>query len=344
MENNKISETKNMAKPTLEDIAAHSGVSLATVSRVINQSRPVSKALETRVKKAMDVLGFEPKPPKIRTVAIIVPQILNPFLTAVITGVQEEADKVGLYSVILNITEDPERQQQNLKLVNYFPFDGVVLFHTNIDPKSILELCNRNNIPIVAIGRTIESPRIQCININRENAMYQATKYLISLNHRDIAYISGPPELELSKARLRGIQRALSEAGLTLKPQCYRWCAPTIEEGFQVAGSLLNLPSEERPTAIIAFNDLIAVGVLHAVRTVELNVPDDISVVGFDDIYLSLHTNPPLTTISQPKYRMGQLAIQKIAAILNGNETGAEVFTPLECPLIVRESTAPCKR
>jgi DNA-binding LacI/PurR family transcriptional regulator len=143
---------------------------------------------------------------------------------------------------------------------------------------------------------------------------------------------------------LKGIQRALSEVGLTLKSQFYRWCSPTIEEGFQVAVSLLSLPSSGRPTAIITFNDLIAIGVLHAVRTVGLNVPDDISVVGFDDIYLSLHTNPPLTTISQPKYRMGQLAIQKISTILSGNATGTEVFTPLECPLIVRESTAPCKR
>jgi LacI family transcriptional regulator len=339
-----MAKSKNTSKPTLEDIAARSGVSLATVSRVINQSRPVSEELEARVKQAMDDLGFEPKTPKLQIIAIIVPQILNPFLTAVITGAQQEAERLGLYSMILNITENPERQRQHLQLLYHFPFDGIVVFHTNIDPEIVLELNTRSNVPIVVIGRTIESPRLYCISANRENAMYQAAKYLISLNHKEIAYISGPPELEVSKSRLRGIQRAFSEASLVLKPHLYRWCEPTIEAGFQVASSLLSQPVEKRPTAIIGFNDLIAIGALHAIRSVGLNVPDDVSVVGFDDIYLSLHTNPPLTTVAQPKYRMGQLAMQKIFDLLRGNDSGIEIFTPLECPLIVRESTAPCKQ
>ncbi len=339
-----MSKIKNTSKPTLEDIAARSGVSLATVSRVINQSRPVSEELEVRVKQAMDDLGFEPKTPRIQTIAIIVPQILNPFLTAVITGAQQEAEKLGLYSVILNITEEPERQRQHSQLLYHFPFDGIIVFHTNIDPEMVLEFNARTNVPVVVIGRTIDSPHLYCINANRESAMYQAAKYLISLNHKDIAYISGPPELEVSKSRLGGIQRAFSEAGLSLKTHLYRWCEPTIEAGFQVTSSLLSQPVPEHPTAIIGFNDLIAIGALHAVRSVGLNVPDDVSVVGFDDIYLSLHTNPPLTTVAQPKYRMGQLAMQKISRLLQGDDSGVEAFTPLECPLIVRESTAPCKR
>lgn len=332
------------SKVTLEKIAAHSGVSLASVSRVLNQSRRVSPELAIRVKQAMEDLGVAPKAPLIQTIVIIVPQILNPFLVEVITGAQDEANKVGLGTLILNITEEPEYQQQNLNILNAFAFDGIVLFHTNIEPGMILEHCKDSNIPIVVIGRRYDSPRLHCISANRENAMYQAAKYLISLNHREIAYISGSPELEVSQARFRGIQRGLAEAGLTLAPECYRWCAPTIEDGFQVASSLLQMPVEKRPTAIIGFNDLIAIGTLHAVRTVGLNVPDDVSVVGFDDIYLSLHTNPPLTTVAQPKYRLGQLAIQKMHNLLNGNATGTDVFTPLECPLIVRESTAPCRK
>lgn len=332
------------SKVTLERIAERSGVSLASVSRVLNQSRRVSAELETRVKKAMEELGFEPKTARIQTIVIIVPQILNPFLVEVITGAQDEANKVGLGSLILNITEDAAHQRHNLNLLNSFEFDGIVLFHTNIEPDLILEHCKPNHLPIVVIGRRYNSPRLHCISANRENAMYQAAKYLLSLNHRTLAYISGPPELEVSQARFRGIQRALAEVGLTLAPELYRWCAPTIEDGFQVASSLLQAPAEKRPTAIIGFNDLIAIGALHAVRTVGLHVPDDVSVVGFDDIYLSLHTNPPLTTVAQPKYRLGQLAIQKMYNLLNGNQSGTDVFTPLECPLIVRESTAPCKK
>jgi len=339
-----MAKSKQTSKPTLEDIATHSGVSLATVSRVINQSRPVSEELELRVKQAIEDLGFEPKSPKLQTIAIIVPQILNPFLTAVITGAQQEADKLGLYSIILNITEDPEQQRQNLQLLYHFSFDGIVVFHTNIAQDIVLDVTMRTKVPVVVIGRTIDSPNLYCINANRENAMYQGAKYLISLNHKEIAYISGQPELEVSKSRLRGIERAFSEAGLSLQPHLYRWCEPTIEGGFQVASSLVSQPAEKRPTAIISFNDLIAIGALHAVRTVGLNVPEDVSVVGFDDIYLSLHTNPPLTTVAQPKYRMGQLAMQKMSRLLQGDDSGTESFMPLECPLIVRESTAPCKR
>lgn len=339
-----MAKTKHTSKPTLEDIAARSGVSLATVSRVINQSRPVSEELGVRVKQAMDDLGFEPKSPRLQTIAIVVPQILNPFLTAVVTGAQQEAERLGLYSVILNITENPERQRQHLQLLYHFSFDGIVVFHTNIDREIVLDLTARTNIPIVVIGRTIDSPKLYCINANRENAMYQGAKYLISLNHKNIAYISGQPDLEVSISRLRGIERAFAEANLSLQPHLYRWCEPTIEAGFQVASSLLSQPPDERPTAIIGFNDLIAIGALHAIRSVGLNVPDDVSVVGFDDIYLSLHTNPPLTTVAQPKYRMGRLAMQKIFDLLQGNTSGTEMFTPLECPLIVRESTAPCKK
>ena len=339
-----MARPKNVSKPTLEDIASRSGVSLATVSRVINHSRPVSEELERRVKQAINELGFEPKSPKLRTVAIIVPQILNPFLTDVITGAQQEAANVGLHSVILNITDDPAWQRYHLQLLDHFSFDGIVVLHTNIARDIVLNFAARSRIPVVVIGRIIDSPHLYCINANRENAMYKVAKYLISLNHKEIAYISGRPDLEVSKSRLRGIERAFSEAGLSLKPHLYRCVESTIEGGFQAASKLLNQDRDKRPSAIMGFNDLIAIGALHAVRTVGLTVPDDVSIVGFDDISLSLHTSPPLTTVAQPKSRMGQMAMQKIFHLLQGNDFEGEMFTPLECPLIVRESTTPCKQ
>ena len=338
-----MARPKNISKPTLEDIASRSGVSLATVSRVINHSRPVSEELERRVKQAIDELGFEPKCSKIHTVAIIVPQILNPFLTAVVTGAQREAERVGLHTVILNVTNDLEWQRYHLQLLEHFSFDGLVVLHTTSAKDIIMNFANRKRAPVVVIGGLIESPHFYCISANRENAMYKVAKYLISLNHREIAYISGRPELEVSKSRLRGIERAFSEAGLSLKPHLSRCAESTIEGGFQAATSLLKQRRNERPSAIMGFNDLIAIGALHAVRTVGLTVPEDVSVVGFDDISLSLHTSPPLTTVAQPKSRMGQMAMQKIFHLLQGNDVEGEMFTPLECPLIVRESTAPCK-
>jgi DNA-binding LacI/PurR family transcriptional regulator len=306
----------------------------------------VSEELESRVKEAMEVLGFEPKRPKERkkplVVVCIIPQLLNPSMTEVAVGAQEEADRLGLCLSVLQVTEKPGYQSYNLKLLEHFPFDGVMFFHSSIEPEEFLQRCPRKNIPIVVHGIDIHSPHVDCIQTDREGGMYQATKYLFSLNHTKIAFLSGPPEWDLSKARLHGIQRAFEESGIQFQTHYHRWGFPTIDWGFQMTNSLLRLPDNERPTAILAFNDLMAIGALQATRNAGVHVPEDISVVGFDNISLTAHTNPPLTTVSQPKYQIGQLSIQKIYNRLEGYETEPGGFTLLECPLVVRESTGPC--
>lgn len=333
---------KNTVKPTLENIAAQAGVSVATVSRVINRSGPVSKDLETRVKHVMQNLGKEKSRPDF--VAFIIPEVLNPANTQIIAGVYEEAEKLGMCVVTLNVSESPPGQQHNLKMFRQFMFDGVILFHEQVEPAMLIEDYHLDKeSPVVIVNRAAASPDVFCINTDRESGEYQAAKYLISLNHRRIAFLSGPPDWDLSKVRLRGIQRALHEVGVELDPELHRWVVPSIETGYQAAGNLLQLPPSKRPTAIIAFNDLMAIGALHAVRSAGLVIPDDVSVVGFDNIFITPHTNPPLTTVSQPKYQIGQLAIQKIYNVLNGQDTEMGGVTMLECPLIVRESTGRCK-
>jgi len=333
---------KKKPKPTLENIAAHSGVSVATVSRVLNRSGAVSKDLELRVKDAMQALGKETS--RVYTLAFVIPEVLNPANTQIMAGVYEEAEKLSISVLTLNVSENASSQQNNLKLLKQFLVDGLIIFHEQVEPEKLIAEYNLDeDLPIVLVGRAIQSPRVYCINTNRETGMYQATKYLLSLNHKRIAFLSGPPEWELSQARLKGIQRALDEAGLNLHPRLHRWVIPSIETGFQATGNLLQLPPEERPTAILAFNDLMAIGALHAVRSNGLLLPHDVSVVGFDDIYITPHTNPPLTTVAQPKFQIGQLAVQKISNVLNGYDAETGGVTLLECPLVVRESTAPCK-
>jgi LacI family transcriptional regulator len=220
----------------------------------------------------------------------------------------------------------------------------LIIFHEQVDAADLVaEYSLDADLPIVLIGRAVQAARAYCINTDRETGMYQATKYLLSLNHTRIAFLSGPPEWELSQVRLRGIQRALAEAGRHLHPHLHRWVIPSIETGFQATGNLLQLAPDERPTAILAFNDLMAIGALHAVRSSGLSLPGDVSVVGFDDIYITPHTNPPLTTVAQPKFQIGQLAVQKISNVLHGYDAETRGVTLLECPLVVRESTALCK-
>lgn len=333
---------KTKSNPTLEDIATHAGVSVATVSRVINRSGPVSRELEIRVKEAMKALGKEKTRPDV--MACIVPEFLNPANAMIITGIQDEAEKIGLHILMIPISEKPGSLRYNLNILKYVPIDGVILHHLYVEPVEVFDLCNTSDIPMVAMRREVTVPRIHCIDTDREGGMYQATKFLINLNHTEIAYLSSSPELELAKARLRGIHRAIAEANLTLKPEFHRECLSTIDDGFRVTNNLLHLPDGNRPTAILAYNDLVAIGALHAIRSAGLTIPDDISVIGFDNTYLTSHTNPPLTTVAQPHYQKGQLAVQKLSSHLNGYETDQGGFTLLECSLVVRESTGPCRR
>ena len=170
------------SKPTLEDIAELSGVSVATVSRVINNSSPVSKDLEARVKQAMAQLGAEPKPPKARSrpyiLAFITPGVVDPTGAAIIHGAQEEANRLGLCLMVIDITEQQGYPVQNFQLFKHLSFDGVILDHAYIDPDQFIQEYALEARPIVVISKLIESPRFYCINSDRETGMYQAAKYL----------------------------------------------------------------------------------------------------------------------------------------------------------------------
>jgi len=334
------------SKPTIEDVANHCGVSVATVSRVVNKSNPVSKELDAKVREAIKALGFTPRQwtarAKSDTIAMTIPDILNPFYSEILHGAQEEADRHDFNLVILNLRPGHKRRKQYLSMLTQAKFAGLIVVGSRIESEQLLELREQYNIPIVAAVRTVESPQFPCIMFDDESPMYQATKHLMSLKHTRIAFISGPLEWISAQARLNGIQKALSEAGLTLPSSLYTWGYPNTENGVQMTTNLLALPADERPTAIIAFNDQIAIGALHAIRLAGLQVPRDMSVVGFDDVKMAAYANPPLTTVSHPKYRMGQLAVQMLTNLINDVESITGGVTMLECPLVLRESTAPC--
>jgi DNA-binding LacI/PurR family transcriptional regulator len=342
--------SKDGTNPTLEDIAVHSGVSIATVSRVLNTSGPVSKEAEERVKQAVENLGFTPRRKrrkaqvKSSVIACLVPEFLNPATTMILTGMQEEAEKMALHLLIVPVSEKPGSLRNNLNLLKHISLDGIILHHSGIELQEIFDLCHSPDMAMVVLRRSANTPDVHCIDSDRESGMFQATKLLIGMNHSRIAYLSGSAESESSQAKLQGIKRALAESNLILKPELCRRCLPTTDDGFRVTNNLLHLPVEEQPTAIIAYNDLVAVGALSAIRSAELSIPDDISVIGFDNIPLAPHTNPPLTTVAQPQYQKGQMAIQKLLSSLNGKEPDQEGVTLLECSLVVRESTGVCRK
>lgn len=329
-------------RPNLLDVARQAGVSPATVSRVLNNTAPVSPTIKERVHAAVKSLDYQasaPRPASSATIATILPDILNPYFTELFRGIQDEAWIDGSTPLLLDTQEDTQREEQALRLLASRPVSGVILCASRMTAADLIEMYERARIPMVVINRHIEHPDIPCVLVDFQDSAMRAARHLLGLNHRRIAYFLGPGSSEPSVARRHGIELALSEAGVSLRPEWCPYSLPNVDGGFQAMSALLALAPDERPTAVIAYNDIMAMGALRAMRAHKLHVPEDISIIGFDDIAIASHTNPPLTSVSQPKYKMGRVAMKILREIMQGQKTLGDGYTLLESPLIVREST-----
>ncbi len=336
-------------RPNLQDVAHHAGVSPATVSRVLNHTAHVRESVRSRVLQSVASLGYEAPPTRANapasqaTIALLITDILNPFFPEIVRGVEDEAKSDRLAMLLCDTTEDSQSEHQVLHMLATRSIDGIIVCASRLAAKDLISLHERHKTPMVVINRIVNHPGIPCILVDLENATYRAARHLLTLNHTRIAYLAGPGQSEQSRARRRGLELALAEASLCLRAE---WCPssfPNVDGGFQAMSALLAIPVADRPTAVLAYNDMMAMGALHAIRAHHLRVPQDISIVGFDDIAMAAHTNPPLTTVGQPTYRMGRLAMQMLRQLMEGQAIPGDGYTLVESPLIVRESTAPLR-
>lgn len=332
-------------QPRLSDVAAHAGVSMATVSRVVNRPEQVSHSTRSRVERSIQSLGYLPSAPRhpekdarLHLVALLIPDVQNPYFAEIVRGVEDEVETEAFSLLLFHTAEDTEREERTLRRLLETHLEGVIVFGSRLPSASLVKFQRERQVPLVVINRRIEDSHVACIVIDSEQATWRAARYLINLGHRRIAYLAGPLTAESSVARRRGIERALAEVGESLPEKWLVPGFPDIEGGFQAMTSLLGV--ENLPTAVLVYNDLMALGALHAIRSQGLRVPDDISLIGFDDITMAAHANPPLTTINQPKYRMGRLAVQLLQRMSQGEHKPGEGYVLLESPLIIRESTA----
>jgi len=337
--------TENTRRPTLADVARKANVSMTSVSRLLNNSGPINQDTRHRIEEAIAALGYKPKRSAASrtsgTIAVLTGSLLNPYFPEIVRGIQEEADNHEWVVALFTLTDHPQRQQQILQRLSKRSVDGIVLMGSAPFP-GLVELRDRYQIPLVIINRKLVHRGVGCIIVDFGYAGYQAAQHLIGLQHTRLGFLTPYPNADVSLGRQRGIEAALAAAGLSLRPECRPVITPgfDMDAGFHGMGILLALPDDYRPTAVIAYNDAVAMGALHAVVAHGLRVPEDISIVGFDDIALAAHTIPPLTTISQPKYRMGKLAVQTLYQIRQDPEHSG-MCTVLESPLVVRHSTAP---
>ncbi len=338
---------KVSSRVTLSDVARRANVSITSVSRLINNSGPINEETRTRINAAIAELGFEPRRSQSKgveqTIAVITGDLLNAYFPEVIRGIQEEADSYGMLTILFTLTDAPQRQQQILQKLGKQVADAVVLMGSPIFA-GLAEVQSRRRIPLLVINRRAQGPALGSISVDFENAGYRVAQHLMMLGHTRIGFVSNSDlNLDITEARRRGVEMALTDAGYCLRPEWSLVCPPgqEMDGGYHVINALLSQPKAELPTAFVCFNDAIAVGVEHALRTAGLRIPEDLSVVGFDDIAIAAHASPPLTTISQPKYRIGMMAVQMLRKMIHDpNALGDSIMT--ESPLIVRESTGPC--
>lgn len=333
-----------MATLGIKDIASLANVSPATVSRVFSSPDMVSKKTLNKVKKVIDEVGYRPnrmgaslRTRKSGNIVAIIPDITNPVNAGIIRAIEQGAQSAG-YSVLLGDTQGlEEREQHYADLVSHGQADGILLFCSRIpfktDPsKPLFEQLP----PMVNGNERIDSDEVVQVAVDNVAAAKQATEYLISLGHKRIAAITGPDDIASSNERLKGYKLALQDAGLGVDDALQLEGNYEVESGMQCASQLLLLP--RRPTAIFCFNDDMAIGVMKFLQKQGFVVPDDISVMGFDDINYAQFVSPSLTTVHQPLQEIGDKCIELLLKQLKGQfvEPGRQ-YLPFE--LKVRGST-----
>lgn len=342
---------------TIYDVAKRAGVSTATVSKVLSNTPYVSEATRAKVLASIEELGYVPSLAarglsKARTylLALVIPYTSDylysdPHLLELIRGIEQET-KARHYNILLSTGDRPTRGSVDDSAIGPYQravrsryADGIIVVassaFTGGGPKPLTQ-----RIPAVGIGYHAVGGRHTVHADDREGAA-AATRHLLALGHRRIGVISAVPQITALKRRLEGHQQALAEAGLAWEPQMLAWGDFTDGSGYRAAEQLLALP--QRPTAIFAFNDRMAMGAIKRGREMGLAVPDDLSVVGFDDIPAAALADPPLTTVRQPALEMGATAARLLFDLIDGRPVDAdEVMLPTE--LIVRASCTEARR
>ncbi len=330
---------------TIYDVAQAAGVSISTVSHVLNGTRFVSEATKARVLQAVEQLGYRPSSlaralvrQVTHTVGLIVPDNVNPFFAEVARGIEDCGLAAG-YSVILcNSDRSLSKEEIYLDMLISKRVDGLV-YMTVQTRGEMLQPLKDHNIHAVVFDREYEG--FDALLLDNLGGGYDAARHLLSLGHRRIACITGPDGPTRSQDRVTGYQRALEEAGIVPDPELVVAGDWTFESGRRAARHLLHL--DDPPTAIFACNDAMAVGVLSYLCSRGIRVPEELSVMGYDNIALSAYTCPPLTTMATPIREVGQCLCELLLGRIAGQLPPEPQRVVIRSELLVRGSTGPAR-
>lgn len=331
-----------MAK-TIKDIAKQVGVSPSVVSRALNNKYGVKETTREAIMNIAREMDYYPNAiarslvtRKTKTIGVMMGDISESFYSMIIKGMEFVAQKTGYTLLFSNSYDSLEHGDVLKKMVGGARADGLVIVGSNIKDKHFFLNLLEREIPFVLLERNIPDPRINCIWVDNLDGGYLATRYLIGKGHKRIAHISGPLHFQSAMDRLEGYQKALFEAGLPYESELvitgdYYW-----KSGYVAAREILQRCLG--CTAIFTANDTMAFGALQAIKESGLSVPQDFAVIGYDDIEFAKLMNPTLTTIRQPRFEMGKLALSSLLSILEDSERQENIKVRFTPELVERDS------
>jgi LacI family repressor for deo operon, udp, cdd, tsx, nupC, and nupG len=327
--------------PSIKDIARIAKVSHSTVSRALQNSSLVNAETAEKIRKIAKESGYRASAvarglvtQRTRTIGLVVTSVADPFASEVVSGVEQAANDHG-YSVFLaDSNADPEREKNVVQSFAERRVDGIVVTSSRVGAL-YLPLLSEMMVPIVLVNNQHPGAFVHSVMIENLEGSRKATNHLIELGHRRIAYIGDQFGYQSDTERFAGYRQALEEAGIPVESDLTVCGDGKPEEAMKATEQLLALKNP--PTAIFCYNDMSALGAMRTIALKGLRVPHDISLVGFDDLFVASYTQPPLTTVRQPMRRMGLLAMESLFKLMSGEDSAVRIT--VEAELIVREST-----
>lgn len=328
----------------MKDVAREAGVSINTVSRALNDKPDVNEDTKKRILEIADRLNYVPNSlakglvtKNTKTIGVIVSDNANPVFARIIKGTEDFARSKGYNIILCNTDESYEREEEAVRLLREKRVDGLIITLTPAQKKrtDIREL-KRSGVPFVLLNRHMENIMTDYVINDNVYGAYLAVSHLVKSGHKRIGYISGPSQISSVRERLEGYKKALFENNIEFDNSLVKKSNLRMEDGYRLIKEFLEL--ENRPTAVFTYSDLLAMGALKALREAKLKVPKDMALVGYDDIEFSSLLEVPLTTVHQPRYRIGEEGAEILINRMEGKKSEGFQQIVLKPELVIRES------
>lgn len=324
------------------DVAKEAGVSISTVSRVIQGASNVLPETRTRIEEAIQHLNYHPnrlaqqfRTQQTKMILVIVPEIGNPFFADILTGIEDVAAKVDYNVLLVDSHGNRAVESRCYEMLSQKLVDGIITFSVGIPKEELKQLASQ--YPVVIGIRYFSEKTIANVTIDNIKATKDITSYMLNLGHKRICYLGGPEGVPIYQDRASGYMEALKEGGIPVDHSLIVHCTPDVQGGYDAISSLLH-DADRKFTAIVASGDIMAIGAIRALNDRGLKIPDDVAISGFDDIAFSALVTPSLTTVRQPKHQIGVRTMEKLMDLIAGKTLAANRDV-LNYEIVIRESS-----